>query len=260
MTIAEVKQVFADKGIDISIPLPDEIAVKSLNVLEKHPHADGMVLLLEIRFITSDGKEEGDIFHCTGSKKAKTKSNIIVSPGFESLKSEMLSLRERETFEDDVEVYAFLRDALIHLLLDKGYHLEESEYADLYFKKDEKEFFANMAIRCDESGFEQAKKLIELRCKAGSAPDYGLIVPAFQESLGIPFRVQEQWIYKHGEYLSVQRIGVYAVDNWDPNRIYPLTIYSRGRDLAGYFVTTSQQWSLIRSRYVAERAKRKTSS
>ena len=102
--------------------------------------------------------------------------------------------------------------------------------------------------------------LIELRRSLrsqGAANDFALVAPAIQESLSLPLRHQERWVSRHQEYLSVHRIGVYGVNNQDPNKIYPFTVYPQALDLKRYFMITSQQWSLVRSRYVLERAKRR---
>ena len=177
----------------------------------------------------------------------------------EPLKSQMLPLREKIAFENEIEAVFFLREAISHFLQDKGYRPIEREMVDLYYEKEGKGFFVNLAARCDERAVERAKELVELRRRYGSSHDYGLVVPAFQESLGLPLNLQDRWVSRNGEYLSAHRIGVYAVNNQDPNRIYPLTIFPRTRELISYFMITTQQWLLIRNRYVAERAKRRDS-
>ena len=57
----------------------------------------------------------------------------------------------------------------------------------------------------------------------------------------------------HVETLSAHRVGVFGVDNGDPNRIYPFTTYPQVRGLLRYFVATSRQWQDARSQYMTLR-------
>ena len=95
-----------------------------------------------------------------------------------------------------------------------------------------------------------------LRHRLGSDHEYGLVVPAFQESLGLSLIKQERWIWNHEEYLGMHHIGVYGVDNWNPNRLYAFTVYPRERELKRFFMATTAQWALVRDRYVSGRSKK----
>ncbi|MDY6880362.1 MAG: hypothetical protein SV686_08970 [Thermodesulfobacteriota bacterium] len=123
----------------------------------------------------------------------------------EPLKDRFLPLRKVWAFDNGEEATAYVQEALTHLLQDKGY---------------------------------------EPRKRHGASADYGLVVVAFQESLGVPLRKQMIWISRNVEFLCSHR-----------NRVYSFTIYPRARELIQFFVVTTPQWSLVRSRYVANRGK-----
>lgn len=61
---------------------------------------------------------------------------------------------------------------------------------------------------------------------------------------------------RNQESLAANRIGVYAVDNWNPNLIYAFGVHPSPRELKKYFMTTGPKWSLVRSRYVLRRDKK----
>jgi len=259
MTVEEINKTFAEQGIHVELPLPPDRVVKNIEILEKQIDGDDVKLLLNVKFIDEKGKEVSDILFCQGKTKIKREKKATPSSVLEPLKSQMLPRREKIIFEDEAKAEAYLRQAISHLLQDKGYHLIKRAEAGLYFEKEGRGFFINLAARLDEKAVEKAKELVELRRKHGSSHDYGLIVPAFQESLGLPLNLQDRWVFTNEEYLSAHRIGVYAVDNLDPNRIYPLTIYPGVKEFIRYFMITTQQWQLIRSRYVLDRAERRNS-
>ena len=271
ITVEEINKTFAEKGVYIELPLPPDRPVKSIEILEKQTEGDNVKLLLNVNFIDERGKEVSDIFFCQGKAKIKRKKRAMPS-AMETLKSQMLPRRKDAAFESEDEAKSYLKRAISHLLQDKGYQPSLARYGAegggqppqptergetwLYFEKEGRGFFINLAARLDEKAVEKAKELVELRHKYGSSHDYGLVIPAFQESLGLPLNLQDRWVYTNEEYLAAHRIGVYAVDNLDPNRLYPLTVYPAAKELISYFMITTQQWQLIRSRYALERAKR----
>ena len=259
LTVEEVNNTFAEKGLHIKLPLPNHFLVRSLDVLEKKDIPGGVGLLLNVRFVNDQGEEVSDLFLCEGQVEGKRKREIEELEIKTPLKSKLLPLRSKEGFEseDEAEVEDYLRGAISHLLQDKGYHLGEGGGVDLYFQRGEVGFFVSLAVRCDEKAIERAKGLVELRQKHGVDHEYGLIILAFQESLGISLLAQERWMWRNQEYLSAHRIGVYAVDNVDPNRLYAFTIYPRERELRRFFIATAPQWSLVRERYVLSRGKRR---
>ena len=114
-----------------------------------------------------------------------------------------------------------------------------------------------VALRSDEEdGSKKADTLVGLRKEYGNRYDYGLVIPAFQQSLGVKWRDQDYWLTTNNEHLSIHRVGLFAVDNIDPNRIYPLTIYTKERELFKYMVNASRQWSVVKGRYVQQRITR----
>ena len=258
ITVEEINKTFSEKGLHVELPLPPDQVLTGLEILEKRIEGENIKLLLNVRFIGEGGREASDIIFCQGKTKIR-KEKKVVPAVLEPLKSQMLRRREKNVFENEAEAETYLREAISHLLQDKGYHPIEREDVELYMEKEGRGFFINLAARCDDKAVEKARVLVELRRKHGSSHDYGLIVPAFQESLGLPLHLQERWVYTNEEYLSAHRVGIYAVDNLDPNRIYPWTIYPGVKELMRYFMITTQQWSLIRSRYVLDRARKRDS-
>jgi len=250
VTVKDINEAFTKKGIHITIPIDSNYLVRDLRVLEKIERHGSVRLLLGIDFVDDNGKEISDVFLCEGrvEREKKERAARIEEP----LKSSQLPLRERIIFSDESEARDYLRQAIIHLLQDKGYHLDEQSSVDLYLVKEERRFFVDFGL-CNEKGLEKVEELVKLRQKYGSAHDYGLVTLAFQESLGVPLRVQERWVSEKAEYLSVNRIGLYGVDNRDPNCIYAFANYPKDRELSRYFMKISPRWALVRARYVESR-------
>jgi hypothetical protein len=69
--------------------------------------------------------------------------------------------------------------------------------------------------------------------------------------------VEERWVQRNQEYLTINRIGVFAVDNWNPNLIYAFSVHPGQKDLKRYFMMTGSKWELVRSRYVLHRPRKK---
>ncbi|MFQ5925076.1 MAG: hypothetical protein ACE5IE_03680, partial [Dehalococcoidia bacterium] len=193
-------------------------------------------------------REVSDLMFCEGRVRLGGEPKAEGARVREPLKSVLLPLREGVGFEDEEEAKIYLAEAISHLLQEKGYHPREQSGVDLYFEKGPQGFFINLAVRCDEKAMERAKELLELRRKHGSAHEYGLVVPAFQQSLGVSLRDQENWVYEHQDYLAAHRIGVYAVDTQNPNQLYAFTIFPKPVVLLKYFMATQAQWSLVRQR------------
>lgn len=255
VTVDEVNRTFAEKGLHIALPLPGEWEVKNLNVLEKRNHPGGVAVLLSATYVNDHGEEVSDLFQCDARlepKRGKAKPAEPSAP----LKNILLPLRQNVAFTDEAEARSYLDEAISHLLQDKDYQPLNQSEVDLCFQRDERRFFINLAVRCDETGYAKAEDLIRLRHTHGGGHDYGLVVPAFQDSLGVSIIKEERWVWRHEEHLGIHRIGVYAVDNWNPNQIYAFTVYPEGKELRRYFMTTTTHWPLVRDRYVASREKR----
>jgi hypothetical protein len=257
LTVEEVNSTFAEKGLQVKLPLPEHFLVKSLDVLEKRETSGGVGLLLSVRFINDQGEEVADLFFCEGAAESRRKKALQSAEIKQPPKSELLPHRSTESFENDGEALVYLGEAVTHLLHDKGYQSVQHDGVDLCFEDRGDRFYVNLAIRLDEAALERAKQMAELRLREGVDHEYGLVVPAFQESLGVPLLLQDRWMFRNHEYLAANRIGIYAVDNWNPNLVYGFTIYPQSRELKRYFMTTGSQWHMVRQRYVAGRSQRR---
>ena len=257
LTVEEVNNTFVEKGINVKLPLPDHFQVKSLDVLERKAIPGGVGLLLNVKFVGDDGKEVSELFFCEGEfegrRRRKTETVEIKQPP----KSAVLPRRSQEEFESDDEVTEYLATAMGHLLQDKGYVPGKADGVDLYFEDNGQGFYASLAVRFNDPALEIARRLADLRLQRGVDHDYGLVVPAFQESLGVTLLNQDRWLWRNQEYLAASRVGVYAVDNWNPNLIYAFSIHPQPRELKRYFMITGSQWQMVRSRYVAGRSNRR---
>ena len=257
LTVQDINNTFTEKGIHIRLPLPGDFLVKNMDILERKSTPEGVGLLLSIRYIDEQGEEASDLFFCEGKLEERHKRKSETAEIKQPPKSELLPHRSTEEFENDDEVNTYLREAISHLLVDKGYHPAEQDGADLYFENEGHAFFLNLAVRCDDTALERAKELAELKQRHGVGHEYALVVPAFQESLGVSLLNHDRWMLRNEEYLAANRIGIYAVDNWNPNLIYAFTIYPKARELKRYFMITGSQWQMVRQRYVANRSLRR---
>lgn len=256
LTVDEINRTFADKGVHIKLPLPGHYAVKNMQILERKHVPGGVSLLLSIRFVNDQGQEVSDLFHCEGKvereeKKAEEPFDSKLLP-----LNNLLPLRSKEGFDTEGEALGYLTQSVSHLLRDKGYTAVDRGLADLHFENEGSAFFVNLALRCDDLALERAGELVRLRQEHGVDHEYGLVIPAFQEALGVPLLLQDRWMIRNQEYLSQNRIGLYGVDNWNPNLLYAFTIHPGSRELRRYFMTTGPKWTLVRSRYVLSRKKR----
>ncbi|MBI2958264.1 MAG: hypothetical protein HYY32_05410, partial [Chloroflexi bacterium] len=256
VTVGEVNKAFAAKGLYITVPLAEDVVVSGIDILERVKTPGTIKVLMRVKFLDDRGREQQEVFVCEGKAEVEKK---FVRKAVELPKKTLLPKRPGIDFEHDREALEHIRQGMISLLVDKGYEQKDNAASDLYFEREGKGFYVNFAIRLDDAALERAKALVEVRRshrEKGGNHDYALVVPAIQEPLGLALRLQERWVSRNQDYLAVQRIGVYGVDNQDPNTIYPFTVYPSMIELKRYFMVTSQQWSLVRSRYVMERTKR----
>jgi hypothetical protein len=258
-TIGDVKEIFAKKGLYFEHLPPESFPVTGMDVVERYVTPQGnSKVVLNIRYVSEEG-ELSDLFLCEGRIKRRKRVPTPPTEAPKPLKSEPLPMRSSFEFNSEKEAIAYIREAISHLLRDKDYNEGEQRESDLYFEKLAAGFFLNLIPRFDEAGLNRAKELIDLRMKYGSGNNYGVVAPAFQESLGISLLQQEHWLTSHGELLAAHRIGVYTVNNKNPNQIFPFTIYPRkDRDLARYFIHTVQQWPYMHDKYVEYRAARES--
>ena len=250
-TVADVNQAFEQKKMSIKLPYPDDWQVKNIQILEKKDTAAEVKVLLALELIY-EGKVINDMCFLEGEiirEQPKAAAHVDAP----QKNSHLLPTRDRFDFENDEEVLAYLKEAFESLLLDNDYKIEEHEDSDIYGIVGKRGFFLMLAPRLDAGANSIAQHLVDLRKKYKHMNDYGLVVPAFQEPLGISLSAQESWVMANVDKLSSHRIGVYGVDNSDPNRIYPFTIYPQVRGLLRYFVAASRQWQDARMQYLSIR-------
>ena len=247
-TVKETNEILAEQNLQIKLPYPETWIVKHIDILEKKDLPGAVHVLLGLKMINDEGKEVSDLHFAQSEVKREP---IYKSPQ-RQIKKDILPRRRTPDFENEKEAFDYLKVSIESLLKENGYAFTKSN-TDLYGEKLERGFFINISPRSDDETLRKANALIELREKYGDANDYGLIILAFQESLGISRMDQDEWMSIHTAHLSKNHIGIFAVDNKDPNSIYPFTVYPREKDLRRYFIKTSTQWSLLRSRYTTYR-------
>jgi len=250
-TVADVNRAFQQKHMSIQLPYPEAWLVKDIHILEKKDAAREIKVLLAVELIRN-GKIIQDMCFLEGEISREEIHGPAHEDSFRK-HTQLLLVRNRFDFASEEEALGYLREAFASLLLDNEYCIEKHPETDLYGTIGPRGFFVMLACRCDTYADEKARKLVELRKKYKHMHDYGLVVPAFQEPLGISLDTQETWIMAHVELLSTHRVGVYGVDNADPNRIYPFTVYPQVRGLLRYFVAASRQWQDVRVRYMMSR-------
>lgn len=253
ITVADVNQAFRERGLGIELPYPADWVVTEVEILEKKDAARTVKVLLAVELLR-DGKPLRDLCYLEG-EVARPKRKETAEESDPTARKQRLPTRSRMDFDNEAEAVAYLREAFVSLLREYGYRIEEHEESDLYAILESRGFFVFFASKCDGVAAAKAEGLVELRKKYKHVNDYGLVVPAFQESLGVSLSEQEAWIQGRVDRLSMHRVGVYGVDNSDPNRIYPFTVYPQVRGLLRYFVATSRQWQDVRSQYVLSRGR-----
>ncbi len=254
LTVDDVNKTLAEKGLHITLPLPPHFLVRNMKILEKRKIPGGVGVLLSVDFVNEKGENVSDLFHCEGQVEVDREKKLPPTPP--PPLSDLLPLRAEEGFQNNEEGMAYLRKAIGHLLEDKGYRAAHNPDVDLYHEWQGKGFFVDLALRCDDVALGRAQELAELRRRRGVDHEYGLVIPAFQETLGVSLLSEERWMLRNQESLAANRIGVYAVDNWNPNLIYAFGVHPSPRELKKYFMTTGPKWSLVRSRYVLRRDKK----
>lgn len=250
-TVGDVNRAFQEKKMSILLPYPEDWLVKDLQILEKKDTACEVKVLLAVELIR-EGKVIHDLCYLEGEIEREQRRGPTEGMAPEK-KVHVLPVRDRTDFSSDTEVLDYLKEAFASLLLDNDYAISEHEESDIYGVIGSRGFFLQTAVRCDEAASGKARELIALRKKFKHMHDYGLVIPAFQESLGVSLSQQEAWVMAHGELLATHRVGLYGVDNADPNRIYPFTVYPQVRGLLRYFVAASRQWQDVRTQYLMSR-------
>lgn len=252
-TVGQTNAVFAQKGLKILLPYPENWVVKRIEIIEKRSLPAGVQVLLAVTVLDPAGKEVSDLLFMESPAVREKAPQAL--PEIKLNREHLLPQRDRFSFTDPAEAGDYIRSAVVHLLSGQGYRAREDS-GITRLEKEQSGVFIAIAPACGEAALAQAQTLVGLRRKYGSEPDYWLVMLAFQDPLGVPMREQEAWISRHEEFLALHRIGVYAVDNLDPNSIYPFTVYPRNRELLKYFMHNSRRWPVVRQRYVVNRQKR----
>ncbi len=252
-TVADVNIAFHQKKMDINLPYPDDWIVKDLQILEKKDYAKEVKVLLAVELLL-DGKTITDMCFLEGEIE-RDRPKVDATIEIPQKTNHILPTRNRFDFDSDDEVRQYLKDGFASLLKDNDYQIEDNEEADLYGIVGKRGFYIMITPRLDDEAIKAAHHLIDLRKKYKYMNDYGLVVPAFQEPLGVSLSAQESWVMANVDRLSSFRVGVYGIDNSDPNRVYPFTIYPQVRGLLRYFVAASRQWQDARTQYMTIRPK-----
>ncbi len=251
-TVADVNDAFNRKKMAIRLPYPEEWLVKDLQILEKKDTAKEVKVLLAVELIL-EGKIVSDMCFLEGEIERERTVNAAPVEAPQKT-SHILPVRNRFDFDSDEDACRYIKEAFKSLLIDNDYEIKENPESDLYGIIGKRGFFIMIAPRLDDSAINTAQRLIDLRKKHKYMDDYGLVVPAFQEPLGVSLSSQESWVMANIDKLTAYRIGVYGIDNSDPNRVYPFTVYPQVRGLLRYFVAASRQWQDARSQYMSRRS------
>lgn len=256
VTVAEVNEIFERQGLKIKLPYPADWEVADIKIVEKKEFANVVRVLLALRLIDGEGREISDLYYGESEVKREPKVKREAEP-LEGLKRELLPERESVSFKDEKDALQYLKNAFSHLLSDKGFTVvtdkEESKHVDIYAEKGRRKFFASIGLRADDSLTSLGERMIELRREYGGEHDYAIVVPAFQEQFGVTLNDFENWLAGPGDRLSRYKIGIYAVDNKNPNIIYPLTAYPKERELMAYFMQTTKHWEMMREQKMLKR-------
>jgi len=251
--VRNTNAAFKEKGVRVRLPYPGDWQVKRIELIEKTIEGSKVKVLLGVTVISEEKAETFDLLYGESDIKRVNKKRPIRTE--KDYKSQLLPSRANMDFSDEVEARGYVLDAFKHLLTDKGYEIEQDLTVDLLARKGKRRFYVILSLRCDDEALKQAKKMIRFRKEKGGEHDYGLAFIAFQSVLGISLLEQERWISQYQSYFSNHRIGIYAVDNKDPNIMYPFSVYPKGKDLFIYFVKTSRLWRTVKDRYVLGRIK-----
>jgi hypothetical protein len=262
-TVKETNEIFKEKGMDIALPYPLNWEVGDIKIVEKKEFANTVKVLLALRLIDEEGNDISDLY--VGESKVKRERKVkklSETALLGDLKSNLLPERDSIQFNSEEAAKLYLKEAFSHLLFDKGYKRgnvegeEEDEGTSkkgyIYAYRDRKKgrigFFALIALRADDELMNQVEDIIKMRKEYGASSDYGVVIPAFQDQFGISAADMDQWKSNNAEKLFQHHIGIYAVDNKNPNLIYPLITYPREIELRKYFMRMTKQWTLLRLR------------
>jgi len=250
-TVKETNEIFAKQNLNIKLPYPEDWQVKSIDILEKKDLPGGVDVLLGIKMIDEIGHEISDLYFTSSEFEREP----IVKMQQEEIKKDKLPLRDKFEFANEKEASDYLKYAIESLIKDKGYTILKKEGVDLYGEKAGRGFFIFISPKYNDECYNKTEILIKMRGELGDANDYGIVTVAFQQSLGVSPMDQDDWLSQHINNFSRNHMAILAVDNKNPNTIYPLTVYPKEKEMRIYFLKTSTRWTLVQSRARQQRSK-----
>lgn len=247
VTVAETNDLFIQQHLNIALPYPPTWQVKEINVVEKRRTHKSVKMLLFVAVIDEEGREISDLLY-QESEIFQQKNELPPKP--QTCIPGRLPGRPQAGFASREEALDYLKLAVTSYLQEYGFSIQATHDIELFFAKDDKGVIVRYAPCLDRGALAVAKSLVNMRKEYKAEFDYWLVVPAFQDSLGVSMIEQETWLSENEEYLSIHRIGIFAVDNLDPNCIYAFTVYPQIKEFMKYFIASSKRWPVVRQRYL----------
>ncbi|HBN27185.1 MAG TPA: hypothetical protein DD405_06930 [Desulfobacteraceae bacterium] len=248
-TVKDANEVLAAQKLNIKLPHPEHWEIKEMEILEKKDYPDSVHVLLGLKMINDEGKEISDLYYSESKVEREPKLKMMST----SLKKKNLPLRDKMAFDAISDAQEYIEIAIKSLIEENGYTIEETSQDYILATKNERDFYICIVPIYGDECMKKLNLLISYREQYGDSKDYGIVSVAFQKSLGVSRLDQDQWMAENIEKFSTNHVGLYAVDNLDPNSIYPLTIYPKDKDLRRYFIKKSTQWTLLKTRDTAYR-------
>ena len=248
-TVKDANEILASQNLNITLPHPEHWEIKEMEILEKKDLPDAVHVLFGLKMIDDEGKEVSDLYYAESKCHREPKLKMMST----NLKKNLLPLRDTMDFNSIEEAYEYIKTAVTSLIEENGYIIKEITQDHIRAEKGERDFYLCIVPVYGDECIKKLDLLISYRQQYGDSKDYGILSIAFQKTLGVSRMDQDQWMSENIERFSTNHIGMYAVDNLDPNSIYPLTLYPRDKGLRTYFIKKSTQWTLLKSRDTAYR-------
>ena len=248
-TVKDANEVLAAQKLNIKLPHPERWEIKEMEILEKKDYPDSVHVLLGLKMINDEGKEISDLYYAESKVKREPTLKLMST----QLKKKNLPLRDKMEFDTIEHAHDYIEVAINSLIKENGYTIEQTNQDYILATKNERDFYICIVPVYGDECAKKLDLLISYRDQYGDSKDYGILSVAFQKSLGVSRMDQDQWMSDNIEKFSNNHVGMYAVDNLDPNSIYPLTVYPKDKDLRKYFIKKSTQWTLLKTRDTAYR-------
>ena len=248
-TVKDANEVLAAQKLNIKLPHPEHWEIKEMEILEKKDYPDSVHVLLGLKMINDEGKEVSDLYYSECKVEREPKLKMMST----RLKTKNLPFRDKMAFDSPEDAHEYIKVAITSLIEENGYTTDQTNPDYILATKNERSFYICIAPVYGDECIKKLELLTSYRDQYGDAKDYGLLSLAFQKSLGVSRMDQDQWMSDNIEKFATNHVGMYAVDNLDPNSIYPLTVYPKDKDLRKYFIKKSTQWTLLKTRDTAYR-------